>query len=60
MEMQSHTDYQKQQYDEIQVLYEKLNQEKNSEVSLTDTVITWLTEGYAEEFRRRYLKSVML
>lgn len=60
MEMQSHTDYQKQQYDEIHVLYEKLNQEKNSEVSLTETVITWLTDGYAEEFRRRYLKSVML
>jgi hypothetical protein len=58
--MHSHTEFQKMQLNEIQVLYEKLNQEKKSEVSLTETVITWLTEGYAEEFRRKYLKSIML
>lgn len=34
-----------------------MNKEKEIKISLNDVIITWLTEGYAEEFRRNYLKN---
>jgi diadenosine tetraphosphatase ApaH/serine/threonine PP2A family protein phosphatase len=36
--------------------YDEVNQRTNHQYSLTDVVITWLTEGHAEIYRQEQIK----
>ncbi len=49
-------EYQKRQLKAIENFYQEVSQRTNSQFSLSDVVIAWFTEGYAEVFRRRNLR----
>ncbi len=55
--MKKVTDYQEKQLKAIQNFYQEVCQRTNSQFSLSDVVIAWFTEGYAEVFRRRNLRN---
>jgi hypothetical protein len=55
--MQNNQNYQKHHLDAIHRFYDELNQKVNHQLSLTEVVIAWFTEGYAESFRKEYLKT---
>ncbi len=54
--MERTSDYQKMQYDAIQGYYIELNRKLNKPCSLKEVIISWLTDGHAEAFRKQYLK----
>jgi hypothetical protein len=56
-EMQKNEHYQKDHLDAIHRFYDELNLKANNQFSLTEIVIAWFTEGYAESFRKDYLKT---
>jgi hypothetical protein len=58
--MKKVSDYQKKQLKAIQNFYNEINQQPNSNFSMTDIVIAWFTEGHAEVFRRKNLRNKVL
>jgi hypothetical protein len=55
--MKEFSDYQKMQYDAIQGYYIELSRELKKPCSLKDVIISWLTDGHAEAFRRQYMRN---
>ena len=49
--------YYHSQLEAIQDFYKSLRSEETKNVSLTDAIITWFTDGHAEEFRQAFLKN---
>ena len=44
------------QLEAIQNFYNMLRETDKVDVSLTEAIITWFTDGYAEEFREDYIR----
>lgn len=44
------------QLEAIEVLYQALRNKEDESISLSDAVVTWFTDGYAEKFREEFLK----
>ncbi len=55
--MQTTDKYYNSQLEAIQDFYKSLQQEEHPEVSLSEAIITWFANGYAEKFRQEYLNS---
>ena len=53
--MENVMEFQKEHIDAIRDFYEEVNRRTNYQYSLTDVVIAWLTEGYAEKFRQEQI-----
>ncbi len=53
--MELNHDFYNRQLEAIQHYYAKLNEDKKEPISLTEAIISWFTEGHAEEFRESYL-----
>ncbi|GAB4380261.1 MAG: hypothetical protein Kow0042_30220 [Calditrichia bacterium] len=49
-------DYQEKYLDALHNYFYKLKKERKDDVSMSDAVISWLTDGHAERFRNEYLK----
>ncbi|HQV30253.1 MAG TPA: hypothetical protein PKV71_00170 [Calditrichia bacterium] len=49
--------YYSSQLEAIQDYYHHLMEEDGKEISLTEAIINWFTEGHAEAFREEYLRS---
>lgn len=49
-------EYQKRQLEAIQSFYSEMKSKSDETLSMTEAVIAWFTDGYAEEFRASYLK----
>ena len=58
--MEFRNDFFDSQLEAIQDLYNRLSNENKDDVSLRDVVISWFSEGYAEEFREEYMKNQSL
>ena len=43
------------QLDEIKKLHKNLQNRVEEKITLSDTVIAWFANGYAEKFREKYL-----
>ncbi len=54
MEWNKH--YTNSQLEAIQSYYNKMNKKDEDQLSLTDAIISWFTDGPAEKFREEYLK----
>ena len=54
--MQSTVEYQKDHLQAIQKFYDELNRKTNYQFSVSDVIIAWFTEGYAETFRKKFIK----
>ena len=54
--MESINSYQHQQLEDMKQLFNSVSGSSEKQVSLTDVVIAWLTEGHAEKLRDEYLK----
>lgn len=50
-------DFQKKQLDAIQAFYVDVKTRTKKNISMTDAIISWFTEGYAEKFRDDYLRN---
>ncbi len=50
------SDFQKRQLNAIQNYYLMMRNKMKKDVTLTDAIISWFTEGYAEKFREEYFR----
>ena len=54
--MQNVLENQREHIEAIRSFYYEVNQRSDHQYSLTDVVVAWLTEGYAEMFRQEQIK----
>lgn len=54
--MESQPTFHQMQIQAIQKLYRVLLLKSKKPISMTDAIITWFAEGYAEKFREEYLR----
>ncbi len=54
--MNQNSDFQRRQLDAIQNYYLMMKHRMKKNISLTDAIISWFTEGYAEKFREEYFR----
>ncbi|RMG67882.1 MAG: hypothetical protein D6715_03725 [Calditrichaeota bacterium] len=45
------------QLEAIKQFYQSLKQSNQEEISMTEAILAWFTEGYAEKFREQYLSA---
>ncbi|MBN2365135.1 MAG: hypothetical protein EH225_03430 [Calditrichaeota bacterium] len=54
--MKEISEFQKIHYRAIQGFYQEVNRKLDKDCNMKDVIISWLTDGYAEKFRQRYLR----
>jgi len=58
--MKAANNFQNSQLEAINKFYNRLIEQDGKEVSMTEAIITWFAEGYAEQFRDEYLRKHLM
>lgn len=58
--MKAANNFQNSQLEAINKFYNRLIEQVGKQISMTEAIIAWFAEGYAEQFRDEYLRKQLM